>query len=172
MSKTKIHRVTVPGSNLQYEGSLTLDDTLMNAAEIFPFEHIYVYNITNGHRFETYVIRGEEDSGTICVNGAAAIQEDVDAIGLSSLAGAHNYLFPSVVELLKEKGVGDIIVFGGGIVPEEDLSALTQPGVKGIFTPGTSIEEAIKWVWGNVNSKRLNLEDTYKCIKQYYRIII
>src|SRR5512147_2914891 len=68
---------------------------------------------------------------------AAAIQEDVDAIGLSSLAGAHDYLFPKVIELLKEKGAEDIIVFGGGIVPEEDMPALTQAGVKAIFTPGT-----------------------------------
>jgi len=60
-------------------------------------------------------MRGEKDSGIICVNGAAAIQEDVDAIGLSSLAGAHDYLFPRVIELLKEKGADDIIVFGGGI---------------------------------------------------------
>ena len=80
----------------------------------------------------------------------AAIQEDVDAIGLSSLAGAHDYLFPKVIELLKEKGADDIIVFGGGIVPEEDMPALTQAGVKAIFTPGTPIEEAVKWVRQNI----------------------
>jgi len=72
MLKSKIHRATVPGSDLQYEGSLTLDEALRKAADIFPFEHIHVYNITNGHRFETYVIRGEKNSGIICVNGAAA----------------------------------------------------------------------------------------------------
>ncbi len=81
---------------------------------------------------------------------AAAIQEDVDAIGLSSLAGAHDYLFPKVIELLKEKGAEDIIVFGGGIVPEEDMPALTQAGVKAIFTPGTPIEKTVKWVRENV----------------------
>jgi len=81
---------------------------------------------------------------------AAAIQEDVDAIGLSSLAGAHDYLFPRVIELLKEKEANDIVVFGGGIVPEDDVPALTQAGVKGIFTPGTSIEEAVSWVRENV----------------------
>ena len=81
---------------------------------------------------------------------AAAIQEDVDAIGLSSLAGAHAYLFPKVIELLKEKGADDIIVFGGGIVPEEDMPGLTQAGVKAIFTPGTPIEEAVKWVRENI----------------------
>jgi aspartate 1-decarboxylase len=72
MLKSKIHRATVTDSALHYEGSLTLDDTLMKAADIFPFEHVHVYNITNGHRFETYVIRGEKGSGIICVNGAAA----------------------------------------------------------------------------------------------------
>ena len=81
---------------------------------------------------------------------AAAIQEDVDAIGLSSLAGAHDYLFPRIVELLKEKGADDIVVFGGGIIPEEDIPALTQRGVKAVFAPGTSIEEAVKWVRENV----------------------
>ena len=85
---------------------------------------------------------------------AAAIQEDVDAIGLSSLAGAHDYLFPRVIELLNEKGASDIIVFGGGIVPEEDLPALTQAGVKGIFTPGTSIEEAVNWVIKNIKPRK------------------
>jgi methylmalonyl-CoA mutase C-terminal domain/subunit len=85
---------------------------------------------------------------------SAAIQEDVDAIGLSSLAGAHDYLFPRVIELLKEKRADDIIVFGGGIVPEDDIPALTQCGVKAIFTPGTSIEEAVKWVRENVRCRK------------------
>ena len=85
---------------------------------------------------------------------AAAIQEDVDAIGLSSLAGAHDYLFPKVIELLKEKGADDVIVFGGGIVPEEDMPALTQAGVKAIFTPGTPIEEAVKWVRENIKPRK------------------
>jgi methylmalonyl-CoA mutase C-terminal domain/subunit len=81
---------------------------------------------------------------------AAAIQEDVDGIGLSSLAGAHDYLFPRVIELLKEKGAEDIVVFGGGIIPEEDILALKQIGVKAIFTPGTPIEVAVQWVRGNI----------------------
>jgi len=84
----------------------------------------------------------------------AAIQEDVDGIGLSSLAGAHDYLFPRVIELLKEKGAEDIVVFGGGIIPEEDILALTQIGVKAIFTPGTPIEEAVKWVRENINPRK------------------
>ena len=85
---------------------------------------------------------------------AAAVQEDVDAIGLSSLAGAHDYLFPKVIELLKEKRAEDITVFGGGIVPEEDMPALAQAGVKAIFTPGTPIEEAVKWVKENIRPRK------------------
>jgi methylmalonyl-CoA mutase C-terminal domain/subunit len=80
----------------------------------------------------------------------AAIQEDVDMIGLSSLAGAHNYLFPRVVELLKEKGADDIVVCGGGIIPEDDIRKLKQKGIKEIFTPGTPLTAIVKWVEGNV----------------------
>jgi methylmalonyl-CoA mutase, C-terminal domain len=85
---------------------------------------------------------------------AAAVQEDVDAVGLSSLAGAHDYLFPRVIELLKEKGGEDIVVFGGGIIPDEDISTLTQCGVKAIFSPGTPIEEAVKWVRENIKPRK------------------
>ncbi len=85
---------------------------------------------------------------------AAAIQEDVDGIGLSSLAGAHDYLFPRVVELLKEKGADDIAVFGGGIVPEEDISKLKEAGIREIFAPGTPIEEAVNWVRRNIKGKK------------------
>ena len=83
---------------------------------------------------------------------ATAIQEGVDGIGLSILSGAHDYIFPRVIQLLREKGAEDIVVFGGGIIPEEDLPALTQIGVKKIFTPGTSIEEAVKWVKENIKT--------------------
>jgi methylmalonyl-CoA mutase C-terminal domain/subunit len=85
---------------------------------------------------------------------AAAVQEDVDAVGLSSLAGAHDYLFPRVIELLKEKGGEDIVVFGGGIIPDEDISTLNQCGVKAIFSPGTPIEEAVKWVRENIKPRK------------------
>ena len=85
---------------------------------------------------------------------AAAIQEDVDAVGLSSLAGAHDYLFPKVIDLLKEKGADDIVVFGGGIIPDEDISILTRCGVKAIFAPGTPIEEAVKWVRENIKPRK------------------
>lgn len=67
---------------------------------------------------------------------AAAIAEDVDAVGLSLLSGAHNYLFPRVVELLREQGAGDIVVFGGGIIPDEDIPGLKAKGIQEIFTPG------------------------------------
>jgi methylmalonyl-CoA mutase C-terminal domain/subunit len=83
----------------------------------------------------------------------AAIQEDVDMIGLSSLAGAHMYLFPRVVELLKEKGADDIVVCGGGIFPEEDIAQLKKAGIKEIFTPGTPLTEVVKWVKENVEPR-------------------
>ena len=84
----------------------------------------------------------------------AAIQEDVDMIGLSSLAGAHMYLFPRVVELLKQSGSDDIVVCGGGIFPEEDIPKLKKAGIKEIFTPGTPLSEAVRWVEENVEARR------------------
>jgi len=83
----------------------------------------------------------------------AAIQEDVDMIGLSSLAGAHMYLFARVVELLKEKGADDIVVCGGGIFPEEDRPKLKDAGIKEIFIPGTSLTEIVEWVEENVKPR-------------------
>ena len=77
---------------------------------------------------------------------ATAVQEDVDAIGLSVLSGAHNHLFKRVLELLKEKGAGDIVVFGGGIIPPDDIASLKALGVKEIFTPGTSTQTIVKFV--------------------------
>jgi methylmalonyl-CoA mutase C-terminal domain/subunit len=75
-----------------------------------------------------------------------AIQEDVDAIGLSILSGAHNTLFPKVVQLLKEKNAEDIIVFGGGIIPKEDIPFLTESGIKKIFLPGTMTDEVLDFL--------------------------
>ncbi len=86
---------------------------------------------------------------------ATAIQEDVDAVSLSILSGAHNYLFPRVIELLREKGAGDIVVFGGGIVPEEDIATLKSAGVKEVFTPGATTESVIAWVRANVPARPL-----------------
>ncbi len=75
-----------------------------------------------------------------------ALQEDVDAVGLSILSGAHMTLFPSVMELLMEKGGEDIIIFGGGIIPEEEIVALKNLGVKEIFGPGTNTSEIISFL--------------------------
>ncbi|MDZ4165050.1 MAG: aspartate 1-decarboxylase [Smithellaceae bacterium] len=72
MLKSKLHRATVTDANLQYEGSITIDKALMAAADLIPFERVDVYNVNNGARFTTYVIEGEENSGTFCINGAAA----------------------------------------------------------------------------------------------------
>ena len=82
---------------------------------------------------------------------ATAIQEDVDVIGVSSLAGAHMYLFPRIIELLAEKGAADIPVWGGGIIPEDDIPVLRKIGIKAIFTPGSPVEETIEWIRENVN---------------------
>jgi methylmalonyl-CoA mutase C-terminal domain/subunit len=84
-----------------------------------------------------------------------AIQEDVDAVSLSILSGAHNYLFPRVIELLREQGGKDIAVFGGGIVPEEDLAGLKAAGVLEIFTPGTTTDHVIAWVKSNIRPRKL-----------------
>jgi len=76
----------------------------------------------------------------------AAMQEDVDAIGLSILSGAHNYLFPKVIELLNNEGMEHIVVFGGGIIPDEDIPTLESAGIAKIFTPGASLESIVKFV--------------------------
>jgi methylmalonyl-CoA mutase C-terminal domain/subunit len=76
----------------------------------------------------------------------AAIQEDADAVGLSLHSGAHMTLFPKVVKLLRERGAGDILVFGGGIVPAEDIPKLEAEGVERIFTPGASTQEIVEWL--------------------------
>lgn len=83
----------------------------------------------------------------------AAIQEDVDMIGLSSLAGAHRYLFPRTVELLKERGAEDIVVCGGGIIPDDDIPRLKNAGIAEIFTPGTALDDIVKWVEENVKPR-------------------
>ena len=84
---------------------------------------------------------------------ATASQEDVDAVGLSIMSGAHNTLFPAVIEALKAKGVDDVSVFGGGIIPEEDFERLKTVGVKQVFTPGTTLGEIIEWVRVNVKPR-------------------
>lgn len=81
---------------------------------------------------------------------AAALQEDVDAVGLSIMSGAHNTLFPAVMDAMKAAGAGDIVLFGGGIIPDDDFERLQKAGVKGLFTPGTPLSEIIEWVRNNV----------------------
>ena len=76
----------------------------------------------------------------------AAIQEDVDIVGLSLLSGAHNFLFPKVAELLEEKGKDDVLLFGGGVIPEEDIEFLRSKGFKAIFTPGTPAQDVIDFI--------------------------
>ena len=83
----------------------------------------------------------------------AAIQEDVDMIGMSSLAGAHKYLFKAVVEMLKERDADDIVVCGGGIIPNDDIVMLKEAGVREIFTPGTTLDDIVKWVKANVTPR-------------------
>jgi methylmalonyl-CoA mutase C-terminal domain/subunit len=84
----------------------------------------------------------------------AAVQEDVDAVGLSVLSGAHMTLFPEVLRLLKERGADDVAVFGGGIIPDDDAVKLKQSGVRQIFTPGASTEDIVKWVRDNVSTRQ------------------
>jgi len=76
----------------------------------------------------------------------AAVQEDADAVGLSVLSGAHNTLFPRVVEELRRRGLDDVLVFGGGIVPDDDIAALKAEGVAAVFTPGAPLDEITNWL--------------------------
>ncbi|HOI73493.1 MAG TPA: cobalamin B12-binding domain-containing protein [Syntrophales bacterium] len=84
---------------------------------------------------------------------AAAIQEDVDIVGLSCLSGAHRYLFPAVVTLLKEKGADDITVIGGGIIPDQDFKLMFDAGLKAIFTPGATLDSIVEWINTNVQPR-------------------
>jgi methylmalonyl-CoA mutase C-terminal domain/subunit len=83
----------------------------------------------------------------------AALQEDADAVGLSILSGAHMTLFPAVIDELQKRGVGGVIVFGGGIIPPEDIAELKQRGVREIFTPGATTQQIVEWVRDNVRPR-------------------
>jgi methylmalonyl-CoA mutase C-terminal domain/subunit len=83
-----------------------------------------------------------------------AAQEDADAIGVSLLSGAHNYIFPRIRELMKERGMDDVLLFGGGIIPEEDVAFLREHGVEKVFQPGSSLEEIVTYVRGTVSERR------------------
>lgn len=84
---------------------------------------------------------------------SAALQEDVDVVSLSILSGAHNTLFPEVIRLLKEKGLKDVTVIGGGIIPADDIPALKKKGVAALFTPGTDTRDVVKWIRENVRAR-------------------
>lgn len=84
---------------------------------------------------------------------AAALQEDVDAVGISILSGAHNTLCPRIVELLRQNGMDDTLVLVGGIVPQEDIDSLKKIGVSEVFVPGTSTEDIVSFIKANVRSE-------------------
>ncbi|SHI07554.1 cobalamin B12-binding domain-containing protein [Sporanaerobacter acetigenes] len=81
---------------------------------------------------------------------AAAIQEDVDVVAMSILSGAHNHLFPKVVNLLREQGVDDVLILGGGVIPEDDIPGLKEAGVEAIFTPGTSTKDIVDYIEAHI----------------------
>ncbi|HNV34977.1 MAG TPA: cobalamin B12-binding domain-containing protein [Bacillota bacterium] len=84
---------------------------------------------------------------------SAAIQEDVDCVALSILSGAHNHLFPKVVDLLKEKGADDVLVVGGGVIPDEDIPGLIAKGIAAVFTPGTPTTKTAEFIRENIKRK-------------------
>ena len=84
---------------------------------------------------------------------AAAVQEDVDGVGLSIMSGAHLTLFPAVVDALKERGAADVTVFGGGIIPQDDIPKLRDSGVSQVFLPGTTTQSIVDWIRGNVKPR-------------------
>lgn len=84
---------------------------------------------------------------------SAAIQEDVDCVALSILSGAHNHLFPKVVDLLKEKGADDVLVVGGGVIPDEDIPGLVAKGIAAVFTPGTPTTKTAEFIRENIKRK-------------------
>jgi len=81
---------------------------------------------------------------------ATAVQEDVDVVGMSILSGAHNHLFPRVAELLKEQGVDDVLIIGGGVIPDDDIQGLKDAGISEIFTPGAVTSEMIEYIKNNL----------------------
>jgi methylmalonyl-CoA mutase C-terminal domain/subunit len=89
----------------------------------------------------------------------AALQEDVDAVGLSILSGAHMALFPRVMEELRKRGLNDVLVYAGGIIPDDDIPAIKEMGIAGVFGPGTPMEEAVKFVRDNVTPRSAGEEE-------------
>jgi methylmalonyl-CoA mutase, C-terminal domain len=89
----------------------------------------------------------------------AALQEDVDAIGLSILSGAHMALFPRIMEALRTRGLNDVLVYAGGIIPDDDIPAIKEMGVAGVFGPGTPMEETVRFVRENVKPRAADEEE-------------
>ena len=89
----------------------------------------------------------------------AALQEDVDAVGLSILSGAHMALFPRIIEELRKRGLDDVLVYAGGIIPDDDIPAVKEMGVAGVFGPGTPMEEAVKFVREHVTPRHAHAEE-------------
>jgi len=89
----------------------------------------------------------------------AALQEDVDAVGLSILSGAHMALFPRIVEEMKKRGLDDVLIYAGGIIPDEDIPAIKEMGVAGVFGPGTPMEDAVRFVRDNVTPRPVGEEE-------------
>jgi methylmalonyl-CoA mutase C-terminal domain/subunit len=129
----------------------------MSPAKVRPLRIVVAKPGLDGHdRGAKIIARALRDSGfEVIYTGlhqtpemivAAAIQEDVDAVGLSIMSGAHMTLFPAVIELLKEKGAGEIIVFGGGIIPQDDVPKLKEQGVAEVFLPGSTTGAIIEWI--------------------------
>jgi len=87
----------------------------------------------------------------------AAVEEDVDAIGISLLSGAHTVLFPAILSLMRKKGISDTLLIGGGVIPDEDASALRREGVAAIFTPGAETEKIVRFIKGAVRKKGIKL---------------
>jgi len=85
---------------------------------------------------------------------STAIQEDVDVLCLSSLSGAHDYLFPRIMELLKERGIQDVLVLGGGIIPHEDIPVLKDKGIARVYGPGSFTRDIVKYIEENVSERR------------------
>jgi methylmalonyl-CoA mutase C-terminal domain/subunit len=131
MSNTGRHRILIakPGLDGHDRGAKVIARALRDAG----MEVIY----TGLHQTAEMIVR-------------TAIQEDVQAIGMSILSGAHMTLFPAVIELLKKEGAEDVVLFGGGIVPKEDVIELKKIGVKEIFLPGASTQSVVDWIRANV----------------------
>jgi methylmalonyl-CoA mutase C-terminal domain/subunit len=98
------------------------------------------------------IYTGLHQTPEMIVNAAA--QEDVDGIGLSILSGAHNYLLPRIVDMLRKKNMRDVVVFGGGIIPDEDIPKLRRKGVDRVFTPGTTLQEIVTYVRERVKPRK------------------